>query len=80
VTKYLFKWNVLTISGEDGDELTAPGLQADFSAICGDYLFKRNVLTISDEDGDRLAAPGLQADFLALCDGLFIRAECAYCW
>jgi hypothetical protein len=29
MTEYLFKRNVLTISGEDGDELPASGLQAD---------------------------------------------------
>jgi hypothetical protein len=29
VAEYLFKRNLLTVSGEDGDELPAPGLQAD---------------------------------------------------
>ncbi len=34
MTDYLFQRNELTISGENGDELPAPGLQADFSALC----------------------------------------------
>ncbi len=29
VTDYLYDRNVLTVSGENGDELAAPGLQAD---------------------------------------------------
>ncbi len=33
VTDYLYKRHVLTVSGEDGDELAAPFHQADFSAL-----------------------------------------------
>jgi hypothetical protein len=33
VTDYLFEQNVLTIGSKNGDELSAPGLQADFSAL-----------------------------------------------
>ncbi len=29
ITEYLFKRNVLTVSGENGDKLPTPGLQAD---------------------------------------------------
>ncbi len=49
---YLYKRNVLTISGEDGDQLAAPGSRLTFQLYVTDYLFKRNVLTISGEDGD----------------------------
>jgi hypothetical protein len=33
MTDYLYERCVLTVSGEDSNELAAPGLQADFSAL-----------------------------------------------
>jgi hypothetical protein len=53
MTEYLFKQNVLTISGEDGNELaTHMASRLTFQLYITDYLYKRNVLTISGKDGD----------------------------
>ncbi len=58
---------MLTVGSENGDELAAPGLQADFSSLYVGIF----IATISGKDGDELAGPGLQADFSAICEGLF---------